>query len=786
MPDRLTYSGSGSRSRSSSSESDTSSAGITTPRKKKRKTISIDISQCKYDIVRKVVQELGWRICNDGTDDFHVFWTDLSVSAERVMRLHHAHKRVNHFPSMDLIGRKIPLAINVGRMHKQFPDDFDFLPRTYVDFKEFLADRAKEVGETDKKRRKKIEQQFFIVKPNNGCMGKGIFLTSKPTSKMFDNAVVQEYVPRPLLIEGLKFDLRCYVLLRSAQPLRIFMFNDGLVRLCAEPYQPPTDENIKNTCTHITNYAVNKKSASFVFNQDATKGDEGNKRNFGFLNRWLTSHGHDTDEVWDSVHDLVIKTFLSISKILAQSYKSCVIHEWDDESTCFELLGFDILLDQDLKPWLLEVNHSPSLVTDTPLDYQIKYAVIRETLQLVNVGQYKAPKGLHVSERRSRFEDKVLDGFVRIYPPAVEKGTDNPYNQFINPHQYAHTSSSTSTHHSDSFSRRAHSHSTSHRSRSSTTSTRNNDNQDDGSRSSRGRKSVRRHSRAKSSSHRPITHPAPSFPTPPPHRDASSSRSERSKPKQDEDAPTQYVQHSSSSSQPVVFPTSIMTMHNTGNSPGGGSMQNNDKQDMHNTTTSSTSSSSSSLLSGPTWAQRNATQPYRKSDGEEGECSEGDAQSIRSSGRGRSRESNKSNSSCNTNPRVPLSHRDQPLNPVTIRKPTQRRVSLTHVHPASTSSSTLSTVTNSQHTTNPYLSSVIRTTRNTSSHSTKVIPFGGKEFMNLPPGLYPPPGGTNAIGRRKFVEKFKRIVESADVTPEVKSSLVHFLMLENGTKPPTG
>ena len=39
---------------------------------------------------------------------------------------------------------------------------------------------------------------------------------------------------------------------------------------------------------------------------------------------------------------------------------------------CFELLGFDIILNSDLTPMLLEVNHAPSFATDSPLDYEVK------------------------------------------------------------------------------------------------------------------------------------------------------------------------------------------------------------------------------------------------------------------------------------------------------------------------------------------------------------------------------------------------------------------------------
>ena len=52
---------------------------------------------------------------------------------------------------------------------------------------------------------------------------------------------------------------------------------------------------------------------------------------------------------------------------------------------CFEILGFDILIDSSLKPYLLEVNHTPSFTTDTPLDSYIKKNLIRDAINLMNI-----------------------------------------------------------------------------------------------------------------------------------------------------------------------------------------------------------------------------------------------------------------------------------------------------------------------------------------------------------------------------------------------------------------
>ena len=59
-----------------------------------------------------------------------------------------------------------------------------------------------------------------------------------------EHFIVQEYVEKPLLLDGYKFDLRIYVLITSCDPLRIFLFNDGLVRMSTEKYLPPSENNL--------------------------------------------------------------------------------------------------------------------------------------------------------------------------------------------------------------------------------------------------------------------------------------------------------------------------------------------------------------------------------------------------------------------------------------------------------------------------------------------------------------------------------------------------------------
>ena len=83
---------------------------------------------------------------------------------------------------------------------------------------------------------------------------------------------------------------------------------------------------------------------------------------------------------------------------MAHLYHSC---QGDDveNSMCFEILGFDIIMDEKANPWLLEVNHAPSFTTDTPLDFRIKKGVITDAIALLNLNykkrlRYKATEKL--------------------------------------------------------------------------------------------------------------------------------------------------------------------------------------------------------------------------------------------------------------------------------------------------------------------------------------------------------------------------------------------------------
>lgn len=106
----------------------------------------------------------------------------------------------------------------------------------------------------------------------------------------------------------MKFDFRIYVLVAGCDPLRLFIYTEGLARLSTEKFEAPSPSNFDNLCMHLTNYAINKNSEKFVFNEDETKMNIGHKRSMSSVFELLKSKGHDIDTLWMKIKQIVIKT----------------------------------------------------------------------------------------------------------------------------------------------------------------------------------------------------------------------------------------------------------------------------------------------------------------------------------------------------------------------------------------------------------------------------------------------------------------------------------------------
>ena len=148
----------------------------------------------------------------------------------------------------------------------------------------------------------------------------------------------------------------------------------------------------ENVFMHLTNYAINKTSSEFIRDDEA-----GSKRyaklylnlqkkllklifqnnieqirivllgtaqinnylldyfrRISTINKWFQKNNYDLDKLWRDIDDVIIKTLIAANATLRHNYRTCFPNHIKG-SACFEILGFDVMIDKRLKPYLLEV-----------------------------------------------------------------------------------------------------------------------------------------------------------------------------------------------------------------------------------------------------------------------------------------------------------------------------------------------------------------------------------------------------------------------------------------------
>ncbi|XP_075761538.1 tubulin polyglutamylase TTLL11 isoform X2 [Pelodiscus sinensis] len=361
----------------------------------RRARVTVDSSKAKTSLeaLKISLRQLRWREFPFGRRlPCDIYWHGVSFHDNDIFS-----GQVNKFPGMTEMVRKITLSRAVRTMQDLFPEEYDFYPHSWIlpeEFPLFVAE-VRIMKESDPP-----WKPTFIVKPDGGCQGDGIYLIKDPSDiRLAGNlqcrpAVVQEYISKPLLIDKLKFDIRLYVLLKSLEPLEIYIAKDGLSRFCTEPYQEPTLKNLHQVFMHLTNYSLNIHSGNFIHSDNV---NTGSKRTFSSVLCRLSSKGVDIKKLWSDIISLVIKTVIALTPELKVYYQSD-IPAGKPGPSCFQILGFDILLMKNLKPVLLEVNANPSMRIEheqelspgvfenvpSPVDEEIKVSVIRDTLRLMD------------------------------------------------------------------------------------------------------------------------------------------------------------------------------------------------------------------------------------------------------------------------------------------------------------------------------------------------------------------------------------------------------------------
>ncbi|WKY14582.1 hypothetical protein Q1695_000263 [Nippostrongylus brasiliensis] len=409
-----------------------------------RFTIDTSRSNTNKAVVSMCSRWLGITEYPNGRDDdvCDIYWHSVVPSDMKSITTSWQCK-VNKFPGMTELSKKVSLTQAISTMQRIFPNDYKFyppsffLPADYNNLKEFCQRKKmtnRNAGSSD--------DIYFIVKPDDGSQGAGIYLVSDP-SEIKDPSqkqLVQEYVSDPFLMEDkLKFDFRVYGVIGNINPLSIYVSREGMVRFCTEKYCKPSESNFGNLYAHLTNYSLNKANLSYVHSSSIADQENGSKRLLSTVLHQMARCGLQVKRLWRDIKVIIINTVLAMLPELMINFE----HEFHGITgpRCFQIIGFDIIVREDGSPILLEVNSAPSLTIDhspndgvrmkSVIDELIKVPLVRDTLLLVT-DQLPNPNRRNGTEAAKNGNDRTS---------ATYKDNRKPHLTEIFPNRYGYLSS---------------------------------------------------------------------------------------------------------------------------------------------------------------------------------------------------------------------------------------------------------------------------------------------------------------------------------------------------------
>lgn len=346
-------------------------------------------------IVAQTLIKMGYTIV-DKSETVKYIWWDGTIQPQDFLGLTSV-QHINKIPNMDVICYKSTLSQSLLQMKTIFPNHYSFFPQSFL-----LPQQYNELKKmhcmTSERTKKPVT---WIMKPQNGCCGKGIQLIQtlgNEIRELTTPTIVQEYIT-PYLVRNHKFDFRFYILIFNIKPLRILIYKEGLARFCTHVYVNPNAQNLHDKFVHITNTAVNIENHSNSF-QDFTRLSSDVLKEINSENLWK--------EIKNVCALTIIATYPEILKSIATSEVS---HRFQNPySHFFHLVGIDIMINHLLHPIVIELNDRPSMKVQFQCEEKLKSNLIRDTMILIesqNIPAYLPPLTIN-SKSSPHFQKKQM------------------------------------------------------------------------------------------------------------------------------------------------------------------------------------------------------------------------------------------------------------------------------------------------------------------------------------------------------------------------------------------
>ena len=209
-----------------------------------------------------------------------------------------------------------------------------------------------------------------------------------------NDIIVQKYLDNPLLYQKRKFDIRCFVLLDSN--LNVYFCREGHLKGCSEYY------NLDNTnkFIHITNYSFQKNSSNFE------KFEIGNEISYSDFKKFMKKEGIPLEKFGKMIEHMKFLIQLSLKAVSKKLIKISPV-------LCFEIFGYDFIVDNEFRPWILEINDNPGLCISSPVIEKIIPRMLDDAFRLTIDMVFNTKYSPECFDSKKRYKSKFkLDGFT--------------------------------------------------------------------------------------------------------------------------------------------------------------------------------------------------------------------------------------------------------------------------------------------------------------------------------------------------------------------------------------
>ena len=303
-----------------------------------------------------------------------------------------------------------------NKFKDKFPKDYNYIPETYLfpEQKNEILQKFKHYHYDPK--------NVWLFKPARDSFGHGIKILDNyddiknAKQKRF---LISRYIMNPLLINNKKFDMRAYVLVTGMNPLKIYFYRDGYLKLTVKNFTL-SHEYIDDGCVHITTSDTNLEcfdGKEYKYDIDIYD-EKSHFYSYVYFERYCAKNGINYTDIMNQMKDIFVKTFISLNS----DFLELMEKRANKDRNSYQLYGLDLIIDQNHRVHLLELNRNPTMRNGHAVCDYMYDSLITDILNIIGIVPFNHNE-----------TQQPLDKDVYIYDNKVEEIVDDSLCEFGRP-----------------------------------------------------------------------------------------------------------------------------------------------------------------------------------------------------------------------------------------------------------------------------------------------------------------------------------------------------------------